>query len=495
MNILRACADPKIFGPWFRRPETWDAWFAFLAALFGLPMSDTQANAYRRFTGRTALPTSPSSEAWLVIGRRGGKSFVMALVAVYLATFRRYRQHLSPGERATILVLAADRRQARVILRYVAAMLTRIPLLAKMIERETAEAFDLTNSVTIEVGTASFRSTRGYTYAAVLADEIAFWPTDDAAEPDYAILDAIRPGMATLPGAMLLCASSPHARRGALWDAHRRHFGVDGAPLVWQAATREMNATVPQRVVDEAMERDPSSAAAEFGAQFRSDIEAFVRREVVEGCVSTGCHERPCDPRLDYRAFVDPSGGSADSMTLALGHRLDDGVVVIDAVRERRPPFSPEGVVAEFCDLLLFYGITAVVGDRYGGEWPREQFRKRGIEYELAEKPRSDLYRDMLPLLNSGLIDLLDEGRLVSQLVGLERRTARGGRDSIDHAPGGHDDLANAVAGCASLLAEAPSAGPAMMVGTGWGDPDPPPGPISSVFDGLDYLRRNPNRW
>jgi hypothetical protein len=44
-------------------------------------------------------------------------------------------------------------------------------------------------------------------------------------------------------------------------------------------------------------------------------------------------------------------------------------------------------------------------------------------------------------------IDLLDSPKLLAQLVGLERRVGRGGRDSIDHAPGGHDDVANAVAG------------------------------------------------
>jgi hypothetical protein len=42
--------------------------------------------------------------------------------------------------------------------------------------------------------------------------------------------------------------------------------------------------------------------------------------------------------------------------------------------------------------------------------------------------------------------------KLVHQLVGLERRTSRGGRDSIDHAPGGHDDLANSVAGVADVI-------------------------------------------
>ena len=63
------------------------------------------------------------NEAWLVCGRRAGKSAMMALIAVYAATFRSYEKYLSRGERATIMVIAADRKQARVILRYVAGLL------------------------------------------------------------------------------------------------------------------------------------------------------------------------------------------------------------------------------------------------------------------------------------------------------------------------------------------------------------------------------------
>ena len=79
-----------------------------------------------------------------------------------------------------------------------------------------------------------------------------------------------------------------------------------------------------------------------------------------------------------------------------------------------------------------------------------EQFRSCGITYEPAEQAKSDIYRDVLPLINSGKVELLDLAKLEAQFVGLERRTARGGRDSIDHAPGGHDDLVNAA--CGALL-------------------------------------------
>jgi hypothetical protein len=92
--------------------------------------------------------------------------------------------------------------------------------------------------------------------------------------------------------------------------------------------------------------------------------------------------------------------------------------------------------VIEFSELLKSYNIRRISGDRYGGEWPRERFRVRGIEYVIADKPKSDLYRDLLPLLNSGRVELLDLPRLADQLTGLERRTARSGKDSIDHAPG-----------------------------------------------------------
>src|SRR5262249_38950851 len=88
-----------------------------------------------------------------------------------------------------------------------------------------------------------------------------------------------------------------------------------------------------------------------------------------------------------------------------------------------------------------------VTGDRYGGEWPREAFRKLGIAYELSPRPKSELYRDFLPLVNSRQVELLDDARSIAQLCSLERRTARGGRDSIDHAPGAYDDIANAIAG------------------------------------------------
>jgi hypothetical protein len=447
-TIIDVCRDPELFAGWFRDSATWRSWFVFLRALFGLRMSPSDRELYKQCTGRDDLPSGGVREAWLICGRRAGKSFVLALIAVFLACFCEWSRYLSPGERGTIMVLAADRRQARTIYRYAHALLTRVPMLAQLVERETAEAIDLNNGVTIEIMAASYRSVRGYTLIAALCDEVAFWRADDSANPDAEIIAALRPAMATIPDAMLLCASSPYARRGVLWDAFRRHFGRSGSPLlVWKADTRTMNPTVPQSVIDEAMEADPASANAEYGAQFRTDVETYIAREVVDAAVVPDRFELPPLRGTNYIAFVDPSGGTSDSMTLAIAHREERDRVILDAVRERRPPFSPDDVVLEFVSLLKNYNIQTVSGDRYAGEWPRERFRVHGIAYDVAEQSKSDLYRDLLPILNSGRAELLDVPRLASQLCSLERRTARGGRDSIDHAPGAHDDLANSVAG------------------------------------------------
>src|SRR5262245_50135780 len=149
--------------------ETWMPWRAFLGALFGLPLSAEEAALAAQCTGRADLPAAAFSEAWLVCGRRSGKSFVLALVAVFLACFRDFRAHLGPGERATIMVIATDRKQARTIYRFASALLT-IPQFARLVTRRTAEQIHLRTGAAIEIHTATFRRTRGYAIAAALLD-------------------------------------------------------------------------------------------------------------------------------------------------------------------------------------------------------------------------------------------------------------------------------------------------------------------------------------
>jgi hypothetical protein len=430
-------------------------------------MSPESAEVFVRHTGRQTAPAVPFREAWLCCGRRAGKSLIAALIAVYIALFRNYAQYLAPGEIATVLVIAADRKQARTILRYVRAFVREIPLLSKMISRELKESIEFTNRTAIEVHTASFRTVRGYSVAAALNDEIAFFLGDEQSVENAAeIIAAERPAMATLPGALLLSLSSPHARRGPLWESFRSYYGKDDARvLFWKADSLSMNPKLDRAIIEEAYARDAVAASAEFGAEFRSDCDAFVPREVIDRCVAKERIELPFVKGTRYYGFCDPSGGSSDSMTLAIAHRNGIGHAVLDLVRESKPPFSPDNVCREFATTLKSFEISQVCGDAYAGEWPRERFSVHGIRYIPSEKSRSEIYLDFLPLLNSRRADLLDLPRLANQLAGLERRASRGGRESIDHAPGSHDDVANCAAG-ALVLAESDrsSADPGFLI-------------------------------
>jgi len=452
ITLIDALDDPRLFKPWFKNRRSWAAWRTFIAALFALPMDDEQLQLYRQCTKRTDPPAEPAKEADLVVGRRGGKSRIMALIAVWLACFKDYSQYLAPGERGTVLVIAADRAQARTIMNYAKELIRRVPMLKRLVIRQTRESIDLANGITIEVGTASFRSTRGYTIVAGLLDELAFWDTGDAAEPDEEVLAAIRPGMLTIPNAVLICASSPHAKKGVLWKQYQKHFGKDGPTLVWQAPTIVMNPLVPVEEIDLALENDPAKNRAEYLAEFRDDLEQFISREVLAECIDQKIYERPPKPGNKYFAFVDPSGGSNDSMTSAIAHREGRDLVVVDCIREVKAPFDPESVVEEFAKLFKTYKVKECTGDRYGAQWVAKAFERQRIKYIPSDLPKSALYVDLLPVLNSKQVRLLDHERLTNQLVALERRVARGGKDSIDHPRGSHDDVANAVAGVSSLI-------------------------------------------
>jgi hypothetical protein len=291
VTIRAAMTDPALFGGMFGG-DTFAAWRALLSGFYGLPLDGTEAETWEQVTGRAYVASGPFCELWLAIGRRGGKSQVAALLALYEALFMDHRPRLSPGEVATVMVIAADRKQARAVMRYVSGLVNENPMLRRMVTRENSEQIEFDNRAVIEITTASHRSVRGYTLAAVIADEIAFWH-QDGANPDKEIIGALRPALATLDG-KLIAMSSPYARRGALWDAHKRYFASDHPRvLVAQAPSRTMNPTLPLRVVEDAMHEDATLASAEYLAQFRSDIEQFLSVEIVSAAQRQGPMEVP----------------------------------------------------------------------------------------------------------------------------------------------------------------------------------------------------------
>lgn len=449
-TMREALADPSIFGE-ILPGETWAPWRAILIASRGEPLTDDERVIFTTLTGREREPEHPVDELWGIVGRRGGKSRAFSVLGSYLAGLVDYAVLAAPGERVKLPIMASTTVQAAKVFSYVLGVFKHSDEMRDMVEGDpTADTIRLKAGVDIEVRPANYKTIRGETLAAALCDEVAFWHLENSANPDTLILDAIRPGLATT-GGPLCVLSSPYARKGELYRTHQRDYGPNGdaAVLVLRAPSQTMNPSLDPAVVKRAYTRDPAAASAEYGAEFRKDVEAFITLEAVQACMDLGVRERPPVQGVRYVAFVDPAGGGADSMTLGIAHRERD-LIFLDAVREEVVGTSPAVVVERFAETLKAYGITKVTGDRYAGEWPREQFAKRGITYATSEKSKTEIYAAFLPILNSERARLIEAPKLEAQIVSLERRTTRGtGRDIIDHpqVKGAHDDVANAAAG------------------------------------------------
>jgi hypothetical protein len=454
LSIIDAMDDPALFQPWFTG-DTWAGWRTILKAAFAIPMSDDERAFFRTVAERDP-PEQPVKEVWLIVGRRGGKDSVASVVAAHIAAMFDDAGRLRGGERALVVCLAVDRDQSKICLNYSRSYFTDIELLQGMVTNETTSGFELENRVDITVATNSFRSVRGHPILCAIMDEVAFWRSDDSASPDTEVYNALRPGLASLPGSLLIGISSPYRKSGVLYKKHKDHFGKNSPDvLVIKAATRLLNPTIDQSIIDEAMADDPAAARAEWMAEFRDDLADFISHEAVIACVDLGVRERPPQPGQHPVCFVDPSGGSNDSMTCAIGH-MDGPIIVVDCVREIFAPFDPESATDEFVRLFQSYGIRQTNGDRYAAAWVSQAFEKRRIEYRHSELPKSALYLNLLPHLNGKTIKLLDHPRSINQIASLERRTARGGRDTIDHpsGAGARDDCANSIAGLAYFALE-----------------------------------------
>jgi hypothetical protein len=468
ITLTDAIGDPHLLGAPFKAASFW-TWKVIAKLLDGELLDAREAALFRECTGRTRLPASPVRRMILLTGRRGGKDRFLSAVAVWRAALAvDWRRVMSPGEPAVVLLIGADRRQASILRRYCEGLL-QVPLLKQEVLRSSDDVVEFRNGAVLEVGTNDSRLIRGRSAIAVLGSECCHWKTDEMSlSSDEEVVAAAEPSMAMIPdGGLLLLGSSVHRRRGYMFRQFKERWGreddsdEDGlGAVVWLAPSATMNPALPAGVVRRALADDPWRAKGEYLSEWRDDSSGFIDRDAVEAAVDVGIRERLPSASIGYHAFVDPAGGSGtDSMVLAIAHRERDGRAILDVLREVRPKFSPSVVVGEFAQLLRSFRISRVTGDHYAGEFAREPFRLAGIQYEISERNKSDIYRDFLPLINSGNVRLLDVPKLVSQLCQLERKTGTAGRDTIDHPKGSafHDDLANAAAGALLMCSNRPT--------------------------------------
>ena len=230
ITLREALTDPQLLGN-VLTGKSWLPWRVLLIAAMGEELTNDERIIFKQLTGREREPGGRCEEFVGVIGRRGGKSRAISVLAAYIAALCKHPT-LVPGEQGILLIIAPDQRQAAIVLDYIAANFEHSPVLRQLVETRNARELRLTNAITIEVRASDFRTLRGPTFIAAIGDEVGFWLTSDSysVNPDSEILTAVRPGLATTGGPLFLI-SSPYARRGELFRLYDRHWRVTDDPV------------------------------------------------------------------------------------------------------------------------------------------------------------------------------------------------------------------------------------------------------------------------
>jgi hypothetical protein len=453
---------PELVGAEFNAPS-WSTW-RIIARLFdgdGHLLSDEERALALRLTGRTALPTRPPDVLVVGAGRRSGKSRFAGLAITYLAS-QDHQARLAPGEEAIVVVCGPDREQAAGPFGYAAGIIRGSPLLAGELVKETTDSLEFEHRSRVEIVTSAYKTIRGRTIAGAVVEEAAFLPSEGSALPDEKLFAAIKPGLLTLNGRVIVI-SSPYLRQGLLHDLYVRYFGSDrdDTGLFVQASSIELNPTLDADKIAAETAADPESAASEYFGRFRSGSTCYLDEDLLSAAVVRERKLLPHRYGYTYFSFVDASSGRNDAFAVAIAHAENEGRVVLDAVETIQPPFDPTVAVAHCAKLIGQYGLAHCTGDRFAVGYVAGEFARHGIRYVESPRSKSEIYRHALALFTSRRVDLLDNHQLLHELRLLERRPQPGGSEKIDHPARTfcHDDAANAAVGALLLAGDGPAAG------------------------------------
>jgi hypothetical protein len=452
ITLHQALHDQRLLGAALGDPATWQTWFAVLKAAYGEALTDAELERFERVAGGRKPPRCKVRRFVAAVSRRAGKGRAAAALATYESVaLVDHRNRLAPGEVGVVAVISPTRAQSAIVRDYTLGYFEASPVLRGEVAETTADEIRLKSGAVICTLSSDYRTLRGRTLLLAVLDEASFLRDETSSTPDIEAARALLPGLATT-GGMLVVLSSPYRRTGLLFQLHRDYFSkASDEALVVAGASTDFNPTLDSDGVAAALAADPEAARSEWLGEWRSDLAAFLDDATIEAAID---RSRPLElpPRVgfNYVAFTDSSAGRHDAFTVCIAH-VANGRVFADVVQGRKPPFDPASVATDYAILATEYGCRVVHGDSFSGEWVASAFRAAGVEYQRAELTRSELYLEGLPLWARGLVSIPDHYQLLRELRLLERRTARSGRDSVDHGVGGTDDYANALFGALVL--------------------------------------------
>jgi hypothetical protein len=381
---------------------------------------------------------------WLLLsGRRGGKSLLSDVIACYEATVEDYSSYLRPNEDRYILIVSVRDENAKLHIRNIAKLLRLGKRTRELIDQIKEDQIILKNGVIILSLPASARAARGYTASTLILDEAAFFMDTFGNSSAEAIFTALSPTVATFGDkARVVITTSVNAKVGLVYELYDR--ALSGELDDWyitKTSSRELNPKVSERIIKNAMKRDPEAAGAEYYSEFREQTESYLSSDAIERCIDAGLASK-VEPGKGYLMAIDPAL-MRDNYAYGIGHR-EDGLIVIDYVYRLTPPVDPNAAEDLLKGLNERYRPSGILCDNPSTvQRLKNELPMRYTPFTRQQKIR--IYGSLKEAINLGMIALPNDPDLIAELKALQ---IRGGVDISAPKSGRitHDDLADVVA-------------------------------------------------
>lgn len=440
----------------------------------------TEPDIYELMTGRIYRerhildPKRSINRVNLIVGRRGGKTTISSVLAIYYAIIQNWKPFLTKTPYATVLILSHSKEFSEEIMDLMKNLISSSPILNRLLSKRyknTATTINLEvpfiqedgsleiSRVQIKVGAASSKTTRGKATCVALCDEIAFWNLDeDMKETDYKIVKAVSPSLLQFKDkGLLIKLSSPAIKQGVLYDEHKKweQSELPDNFIVFKAPSWVWNTILPRRNFIDEWKLDAQSFDSEYRANFVDSVSDFLNAQFIDMCRMRGTNFEPPDQKnkkqVFYTAAID-AAYKGDTFTFSVMGNHENKVkqyVIQGWEGSKKNPVKLSEVAQYIRTMCKEYGINQVSADQYSFEPLRELFQTYGItlvERTFTNTFKKKIYFNLKRLINAQQIDLLDHDKLIRELKEINVSQTGTGQIKIGHPTGGSDDYADATA-------------------------------------------------
>lgn len=445
----------------------------------------TETQIFKMMTGRDYTSVAKVSEKViinmidLVVGRRGGKTTLSAMLAIYCAVSNNWKPYLQKTPSAHVLILSHSREFSDEVLELIRLLINESPILSRMVNKKkknTTSTMNLSvpwvledgtiehSRVQIKVGAASSKTVRGTAACAVLCDEIAYWNLDEnLKETDEKIMKAVRPNMKQFGKlGMMIKLSSPGIKQGVLYGEYQK-WQKGTLPknyVVFKAPSWVWNTILPKEEFVIEWELDQDGFDTEYRSNFVDSLSNFILPEMVDLAVINGAKfqaPQSENENIKYFAAID-AAYKKDRFTFSVvGHTGNRITQFVSKGWEgsKKQPVKAKEVAKYIRQICKEFDIPWVAADQYSFQPLKEIFEEYGVtleEYTFNPNFKKKIYFNLKKLTHSQQIDLLDNEIQTKEIKELIVEQSNAGSIRIGHPAGGTDDFADSLA-IASYLA------------------------------------------